>query len=141
MLEKGWNTRLPGDILRKELIESHPTYSRFKIMLDKAKYHEKQISNLNFNNMKGPKRLKDSYIGAFVIVALHGTNEVQVGLSGELKNKNPTYPVSLIEPYQPTDNKLFPLRNPTPLTVPPVEQSEDKKIKKVIKERGHRGKN
>ncbi|MBW0591443.1 hypothetical protein O181_131158, partial [Austropuccinia psidii MF-1] len=70
----------------------------------------------------------------FVIVALHGANAVQVELSGELENEHPTFPVSLIKPYQPTDKELFPLRNPTPLTVPPVEQSEDRKIKKVIKE-------
>ncbi|MBW0493949.1 hypothetical protein O181_033664 [Austropuccinia psidii MF-1] len=71
----------------------------------------------------------------FVIVALHGTNAVQVELSGELEHKHPTFPGSLINTYQPTDKELFPLSNPTPLTVPPVEQDEDKKIKKVIKER------
>ncbi|MBW0570745.1 hypothetical protein O181_110460 [Austropuccinia psidii MF-1] len=58
-----------------------------------------------------------------------------------MENKHPTFPVSLIKPYQPTDKELFPLRNPTPLTVPPVEQSEDRKINKVIKERRLRGKN
>ncbi|MBW0540252.1 hypothetical protein O181_079967 [Austropuccinia psidii MF-1] len=51
------------------------------------------------------------------------------------------FPVSLINPYQPADKEFFPLRNPTPLTVPPVEQSEDKNINKVIKERRLRGKN
>ncbi|MBW0466974.1 hypothetical protein O181_006689 [Austropuccinia psidii MF-1] len=66
---------------------------------------------------------------------------VKVELSDELENKQPTFPVSLIKPYQPVDKKLFPLRNPAPLTLPPVEQSEDKRIKKVIKERGLRGKN
>ncbi|MBW0555117.1 hypothetical protein O181_094832 [Austropuccinia psidii MF-1] len=99
------------------------------------------VSTLNFNNIKCPKKLKDSHVGPFVIVALHGTNEVQVQLSGELENKHPTFPVSLMKPYQPADKELFPLRNPTPLTVPPVEQNEDKKIKKVIKERRLKGKN
>ncbi|MBW0559524.1 hypothetical protein O181_099239 [Austropuccinia psidii MF-1] len=89
-------------------------------------------STLNSNNIKGPKKLRDSYIGPFVMVVLHGTNAVQVELSGELENKNPTFAVSLINPYQPTDKELFPLRNPTPLTVPPVEQSEDKKIHKLM---------
>ncbi|MBW0509717.1 hypothetical protein O181_049432 [Austropuccinia psidii MF-1] len=46
-----------------------------------------------------------------------------------------------VEFAQPADKELFPLRNPTPLTVPPVEQNYDKKIKKVIKERRRRGKN
>ncbi|MBW0590740.1 hypothetical protein O181_130455, partial [Austropuccinia psidii MF-1] len=99
------------------------------------------VSTLNFNNIKGPKKLKNSYLGPFVIVSLHGINAVQVELSGEFENKHPTFPVSLIKPYQPTDKELFPLRNPTPLTVPPVEQDEDKKIKKVIKERRLRATN
>ncbi|MBW0570296.1 hypothetical protein O181_110011 [Austropuccinia psidii MF-1] len=88
-----------------------------------------------------PKEIKDSYVGPFFIVALDGTNAVQVELSGELDNKHPTFPVSLIKPYQPTDKELIPLRNPTPLTVSPVEQNEDKKIKKFIKERRLRHKN
>ncbi|MBW0583645.1 hypothetical protein O181_123360 [Austropuccinia psidii MF-1] len=170
MLEKGWNPRLPADTLRKDLIEIHPTASSFKIMLDKVRLHAKQsmddafnyakqkwdkshkvpdfkvgdlvlVSTLNFNNIKGPKKLKDSYVGPFVIVALHGTNAVQVELSGELENKHPTFPVSLIKPYQPADKELFPLRNPTPSAVPLVKQNEEKKIKKVIKERRLRGKN
>ncbi|MBW0567782.1 hypothetical protein O181_107497 [Austropuccinia psidii MF-1] len=163
MLEKGWNPRLPADTLRKDLIDIHPTASSFKIMLDKVKHHAKQsmddafdyakqkwdkshkvpdfkvgdlvlVSTLNFNNIKGPKKLKDSYVGPFLIFPLHATNAVQVALSGELENKHPTFPVSLIKPYQPTDKELFPLRNPAPLTVPPVEQDEDRNIKKVIEE-------
>ncbi|MBW0544046.1 hypothetical protein O181_083761 [Austropuccinia psidii MF-1] len=162
MLEKGWNPRLPEDTLRKDLIDIHPTASSFKIMLDKVKNNAKQsmndafdyekqkwdkshkvpdfkvgnlvlVSTLDSNNIKGPKKLKDSYLGTFVIVALHETNAVKVELSGELENKHPSFPVSLIKPYQPTDKEFFPSRNPTPLTVPPVEQSEDKRIKKVIK--------
>ncbi|MBW0530396.1 hypothetical protein O181_070111 [Austropuccinia psidii MF-1] len=99
------------------------------------------VSTLNFDIIKGPKKLKDSYVGSSVILALHGTNAVRVELNGELENKHPTFPVSLIKPYQPTDKELFPLRNQTPLTVPTMEQNEDKKIKKVIKERRLRGKN
>ncbi|MBW0587445.1 hypothetical protein O181_127160 [Austropuccinia psidii MF-1] len=136
----------------KDLIDIHPKASSFKIILDKVKHHAKQsmndafdyakqkwdkshkvpdfkvgdlvlVSTLSFNNIKGPKKLKDSYVGPFVIVALHGTNAVQVELGGELRINTP------------------PFQNPTPLTVPPVEQNEDKKIKKVIKERRLRGKN
>ncbi|MBW0553625.1 hypothetical protein O181_093340 [Austropuccinia psidii MF-1] len=170
MLEKGWNPKLLADTLKKDLIVIHPTASSFKIILDKVKNNAKQsmndafdyakqkwdkshkvpdfkvgdlvpVSTSNLNNIKVPKKLKDSYVGAFVIVALHGTNAAQVELSGELENKHPTFPVSLIKPYQPAEKELFPLRNPTPLTVPPVEQSEYKNINKVIKERRLRGKN
>ncbi|MBW0466141.1 hypothetical protein O181_005856 [Austropuccinia psidii MF-1] len=111
MLEKGWNPRLPADTLRKNLSEIHPTASNFKMILDKMKHHSKQsinetfdyakqkwdkshkvpdfkledlvlVSTLNFNNTKGPKKLKDSYVGPFVIVGLHANNAVQVELSG-----------------------------------------------------------
>ncbi|MBW0485499.1 hypothetical protein O181_025214 [Austropuccinia psidii MF-1] len=97
MLEKGWNTRLPADTLRKDLVEIHPTASRFKIMFDKVKHHEKKsmddafdyakqkwdkshkvpdfkggdlvlVSTLNFNNIKGPKNLKHSYLGPFLLL-------------------------------------------------------------------------
>ncbi|MBW0547548.1 hypothetical protein O181_087263 [Austropuccinia psidii MF-1] len=107
MLEKGWNTRLPADTLRKDLIDIHPTASTFKIMIAKVKHHEKPSINeafhyvkqkwdksqkvpdfkvgdlvlvptINLNNIKGQKKLKDSYLGPFVIVALHGTNSAQV---------------------------------------------------------------
>ncbi|MBW0485493.1 hypothetical protein O181_025208 [Austropuccinia psidii MF-1] len=156
ILEKGWNPRLPADTLRKDFIDINPTSSSFKIMLDKVRHHAKQsmdnsfdyakqkwdkshkvsdfkvgnlvlVSTLNFNNIKVPKKLKDSYVGPFVTVALHGTNAVQLELSGELENKHPTFSVSLMKPYKPADKEFFPLGNPTPLTVPPVEQNEDRK--------------
>ncbi|MBW0529100.1 hypothetical protein O181_068815 [Austropuccinia psidii MF-1] len=120
MLEKGWNPTLPADTLRKDLIDIHPTASRCKIMLDKVKYHSK--------------------LRPFVIVSLHETNSVQVEFSGKLENKHPTFPLSFIKPYQPSDKELFPLRNPASLTVLPVEQSEDKNIKIIFQERRLRGK-
>ncbi|MBW0579557.1 hypothetical protein O181_119272 [Austropuccinia psidii MF-1] len=111
MSEKGWNTRLPEDMMRNDLIEIHIEASSFKIMLDKVKNHAKQsvndtfdsektkwdkshkvpdfkvgdavlVSTLNFDNIKGQKELKYSCVGPFVIVSLHGTNAVQVELSG-----------------------------------------------------------
>ncbi|MBW0476295.1 hypothetical protein O181_016010, partial [Austropuccinia psidii MF-1] len=132
ILEKGWNPRLPEDKLRKDSIYIHPKASSLKIMLDKVKNHSKKsmnepfdyekqkwdksyklpdfkvgdlalVSTFNFNNIKGPKKLKDSYVGPFVTVSLHGTNGVHVGLSGKLENKHPIFPVSLIKPYQPAD--------------------------------------
>ncbi|MBW0525381.1 hypothetical protein O181_065096 [Austropuccinia psidii MF-1] len=117
MLEKGWNPRFQEDTLRKEI--------------KKQKWDKSH---------KVPEKLRDSYVGPFVIVSLHVNNAVQVEFSGELENKHPTFPVSLIKNYQPADKGLFTLRNPTPLALPLVEQSEDKKINKVIKERRLRGK-
>ncbi|MBW0515448.1 hypothetical protein O181_055163 [Austropuccinia psidii MF-1] len=107
ILEKGWNPRLPENTLRKDLIDIHHTASSFKLMLEKVKHHAKQsmneafdyakqkwdkshkvpefkvgdlvlVSTFNFNNIKGPNKLKDSDIGPLTILALHGTNAVQV---------------------------------------------------------------
>ncbi|MBW0578316.1 hypothetical protein O181_118031 [Austropuccinia psidii MF-1] len=99
MLEKGWNQRLPYDTLKKDLVDIHPTASSFKIMLDKARHHANRcmqdsvkyererwdeshkppdfkigdlflVSTLNFNNIKGPKKLKDSFAGPFKFCAI-----------------------------------------------------------------------
>ena len=98
------------------------------------------VSTLNFNNIKGPKKLKDSFAGPFMIKALHGPNSVQLELTGELMNKHPTFPVSLIKPYSSSDKELFPLRNKPPLEIPRLEEGEEKKIVKVLKERRTRNK-
>ncbi|MBW0464387.1 hypothetical protein O181_004102 [Austropuccinia psidii MF-1] len=126
ILEKGWNPRAPYDTLKKDLVDINPTASTFKIILDKARNHAKRcmqdsfkyvkerwdksnkrpeskvgdlvlVLTLNFNNIKGPKKLKDSLAGPFMIKALHGTNAVQLELTGEPMNKHPTFPLSLIK--------------------------------------------
>ncbi|MBW0462955.1 hypothetical protein O181_002670 [Austropuccinia psidii MF-1] len=60
-------------------------------------------STLNFKNIKGPKKLKHSYLGPVFHIGLHGSNAVQVELSGELDNKNTTFPVSWKKPYHQAD--------------------------------------
>jgi hypothetical protein len=168
MLEKGWNPRLPQDSLRKDLIDIHPTASSFKTMLDNAGKHatrcmndsheyNKQrwdkshkepnfkigdmvlVSTINFNNIKGPHKLKDAFAGPFVIRALHGKNTVEVVLTKEFDRKHPTFPVSLIKPYKETDKALFPLRIETEIISPPMEKQDQGSIAKVIKEKRVRG--
>ncbi|MBW0515048.1 hypothetical protein O181_054763 [Austropuccinia psidii MF-1] len=126
MLEKGWNHKIPVDTLRKDSVDIHPTASSFKLLLDKLRHNENQSMNddfeyskqkwykshktpelkvgdlilastLNFNNIKGLKKLKDSFAGPFIIKALNGTDSVQVKLSGEFENKHPNFPVSLVK--------------------------------------------
>ncbi|MBW0528791.1 hypothetical protein O181_068506 [Austropuccinia psidii MF-1] len=116
MLEKGWNPRLPYDTLKEDLGDIHPTESSFNLILDKARHHanrcmqdsfkyskERQdqshkphelkigdlvlVSTPNFKNIKGPKKVKDSFAGPFMIKALHGPNYVQLELTCELMNK------------------------------------------------------
>ncbi|MBW0505443.1 hypothetical protein O181_045158 [Austropuccinia psidii MF-1] len=88
MLEKGCNQRLPYNTFKKDLVDINPTASSLKIMLEKARHHankctqyfykyEKErwdksheppdfrvedlvlVSTLEFNNIKGPTKLKD----------------------------------------------------------------------------------
>ncbi|MBW0480093.1 hypothetical protein O181_019808 [Austropuccinia psidii MF-1] len=98
------------------------------------------MSTLNFNNMKVPKKLKDSFEGPFLIKALHGPNAVQLELTGELMNKHPTFTLSLIEPYSSSEKELVPLRNKPPLEISPLDEGEGKKIVKVLKGRRKRNK-
>ncbi|MBW0543632.1 hypothetical protein O181_083347, partial [Austropuccinia psidii MF-1] len=164
ILEKGWNPKLPQDSLRKDLIEIHPTTASLKGMLDKARKNEVRyiedsfayakdkldkshaapdfkvgdlvlVSTTNFNNIKGCKKLKDSFAGPLIIKALYGENAVEVKLSEELSNTHPTFPVSLIKPYKSIDAEKSPLRNKIPQAIPPVEPSGSQKITKVLKER------
>ncbi|MBW0476547.1 hypothetical protein O181_016262 [Austropuccinia psidii MF-1] len=164
MLEKGWNPKLLVATLKKDLVDIHPNASSFKLLLDKVGHPENQsmndafkyanqkwdkshktaelrvgdlkvVSTWKFNNIIGPKKLKDSISGPFIIKALHGKNSVQVKLSGELENKHSTFPVSLVKHDTSSDKELCPVRNETPLEVPPFDQSEEKKVLKVLKER------
>ncbi|MBW0513743.1 hypothetical protein O181_053458 [Austropuccinia psidii MF-1] len=117
MLEKDWNTTLPYDTLKEDLVDIHPTASTFNLMLDKARHHSNRcmedsfkyakerwdkshkppdfklgdlvlVSTPNFHNIKGLKKLKDSFAEPFMIKALHGPNTVQIELTGELMNKH-----------------------------------------------------
>ncbi|MBW0587443.1 hypothetical protein O181_127158 [Austropuccinia psidii MF-1] len=101
ILEKGWNPKLPQDSLRKAFVEINPTASSFKGVLERARRHAERcmedsfsyakdkwdkshattdfkvgdlvlVSTTNFNNIKGCKKLKDSFAGPFAIKSLHG---------------------------------------------------------------------
>ncbi|MBW0531956.1 hypothetical protein O181_071671 [Austropuccinia psidii MF-1] len=67
--------------------------------------------------------------------ALHGENAIEVELSEELRNKHPTFPVSLVKQNKSSDSEKFPLRNKFPQNITPIEYSGTKKITKVLKER------
>ncbi|MBW0512158.1 hypothetical protein O181_051873 [Austropuccinia psidii MF-1] len=127
-LEQGWKHKLPVDTLKKDLVDIHPNPSSFKLFLDKVRHRANEsmkyafeyaklkwdkshkapelkvgdlilVSTLNFNNIEGPNKFKNSFAGPFIIKALHGTNAVQVEYSGELEKKHPAFPVSLVKHY------------------------------------------
>ncbi|MBW0528980.1 hypothetical protein O181_068695 [Austropuccinia psidii MF-1] len=109
MLEKAWNPKLQVDTLKKYLVDINTTVSSFKIFLDKVSHHANKrmthafeyakqkcdkghktpefkvgdfilVSTLNIHNIRGLKKLKDSFTGIFIIKSLHETNAVQVEL-------------------------------------------------------------
>ncbi|MBW0572343.1 hypothetical protein O181_112058 [Austropuccinia psidii MF-1] len=94
------------------------------------------VSTLNFNNLKGPKKLRDSFVGPFTIIKLIGENPVEVTLTEEFSRKHPVFPVSLVKPYFQTEEDKLPSRkkNPTPPEIVEVEDSPGA-VKKIIKAR------
>ncbi|MBW0583634.1 hypothetical protein O181_123349 [Austropuccinia psidii MF-1] len=137
ILEEGWNLKLPQDFFRKDLVDIHTTDSSFKGMIEKARNHvlrcmedsfayekvkwdkshttpEFKVGNLvlvsttNLNKIKIFKKLTDLFTKTFFSKALHGENAVELELSEELSNKNPTFPVRLINPYKDFDSETFP---------------------------------
>ncbi|MBW0515875.1 hypothetical protein O181_055590 [Austropuccinia psidii MF-1] len=94
------------------------------------------VSTLKCNNLKGPKKIRDSFLGPFIIVKLIGKNAVKVKLTEEFSRKHPVFPVSLVKPYIQTEEDQFPSRkkNPTPPERVKVEDSPGP-VKKIIKAR------
>ncbi|MBW0485941.1 hypothetical protein O181_025656 [Austropuccinia psidii MF-1] len=165
LVEKRWNPLLPVDNLKKNILTIHPTGKEFHDMwkracdtdskfISEAKEYMKQrwdkshmepdfkegdqvlVSTLKFNNLKGPKKMRDVLVGPFNIIKVIGKNSVQVKLTEEFSRKHPVFPVSLVKPYFQTEENKFPSRkkNPTPPEIVEVEDSPGP-VKKIIKAR------
>ncbi|MBW0546266.1 hypothetical protein O181_085981 [Austropuccinia psidii MF-1] len=74
------------------------------------------VSTLNFNNLKGPNKMRDSFVGPFAIINLVGKNSVEVKLTEEFSRKHPVFP------------------NPTTPETVEVEESPGP-VKKIIRAR------
>ncbi|MBW0551272.1 hypothetical protein O181_090987 [Austropuccinia psidii MF-1] len=94
------------------------------------------VSTLTFNNLKGPKKMRDTFVGPLTIIKLIGKNVVEVRLTEELARKHPVFPVSLIKPYFQTeeDRFLYKKKNLTPPEIVEVEYSSGS-VKKLMKAR------
>ncbi|MBW0504357.1 hypothetical protein O181_044072 [Austropuccinia psidii MF-1] len=148
LVDKGWNPLLPVDHLTKNVLTILPTANdfhemwkrdcdRFSKCIAEAKEYDKQrwdkshieldfregdqvlVSKLNFDNLKGPKKMRDSFLGPFIIIKLIGKNSVEVKLTEEFSRKHP----------------VFPVRRRTP--PPEIVEVEDspRPVKKIIKAR------
>ncbi|MBW0534274.1 hypothetical protein O181_073989 [Austropuccinia psidii MF-1] len=165
LVEKGCNPLLPVDHLKKNLLNIHPTAKGFHDMwksacdtaarcIAEAKDYNKQrwdkthmeldfkegdqvlVSTLNFNNIKGPKKMRDAFVGPFTIIKLVGKNAVEVKLTEEFSRKHPVFPVSLVKPYFQTVDNKFPSRKKN-LTPPEIVEVEDSPgpVSKIIRAR------
>ncbi|MBW0464429.1 hypothetical protein O181_004144 [Austropuccinia psidii MF-1] len=165
LVEKVWNSLLPVDHLKKNLLTIHPTAKEFHDMwknacdtaakcIPEAKEYNKQrwgkshiepdfregeqvlVFTLSFNNLKGPKKMRDSFVGPFTIIKFIGKNAVEVKLTEEFSREHPVFPVSLVKPYFQKEEDNFPSRknNPTPPEIVEVEDSPGP-VKKIIKPR------
>ncbi|MBW0543516.1 hypothetical protein O181_083231 [Austropuccinia psidii MF-1] len=94
------------------------------------------VSTLNFNHLKGRKKMRDSFLGPFSIINLIGKNAVEVKLREEFSRKRQVFPVSLIKTYFQTEEGKFPSRkkNPTPPEIVEVEDFPGP-VKKIIRAR------
>ncbi|MBW0530505.1 hypothetical protein O181_070220 [Austropuccinia psidii MF-1] len=94
------------------------------------------VSALSFNNLKGPKKMRDSFVGPFTIIEFIGKNAVGVQLTEEISRKHPVFPVILVKPYFQIEEDKSPSRkkNPTPPEMLEVEDSPGP-VKKIINTR------
>ncbi|MBW0534136.1 hypothetical protein O181_073851 [Austropuccinia psidii MF-1] len=122
LVEKGCHPLLPVDHLKKNFLTIHPTSKEFHDMwkracdtaakcIAEAKEYNKQrwdkslmepdfkegdqvlVSTLNFNNLRGPKKMRDSFVGPFTIIKLTGKNTVETEEDNfPSRRKDPTPP-------------------------------------------------
>ncbi|MBW0517039.1 hypothetical protein O181_056754 [Austropuccinia psidii MF-1] len=153
LVEKGWNPLLPVDPLKKDLLTIHPTVKDFHEMwkracgtaskyISQAKEYNKQrwekshiepdfkerdqvlVSTLNFNDLKRPKKMRDSFVGPFTVIKLIGKNAVEVKLTEEYSRKHPVFQLSSVKPYFQTNKDEFPSRKKNP-TSPEIVEVKD----------------
>ncbi|MBW0532791.1 hypothetical protein O181_072506 [Austropuccinia psidii MF-1] len=92
------------------------------------------VSTLSFNNIKGQKKMRDSFVGPFTIIKLIGKNAVEVRLTEKFSRKHPVFPVSLVKTYFQKEEEKFPSRKKD-LTPPEIVEVEDSPgpVRKIIK--------
>ncbi|MBW0498169.1 hypothetical protein O181_037884 [Austropuccinia psidii MF-1] len=97
------------------------------------------VSTVDFNYLKGPKKMRDSFVGPYTIIKLIGKNAVEVKFTEESSRKHPAFPVSLVKTSFQTEEDKLPSRkkNPTLSEIVEVEDSLGP-VKKISKARNIR---
>ncbi|MBW0497523.1 hypothetical protein O181_037238 [Austropuccinia psidii MF-1] len=142
LVEKGWNPLLPRacDTAAKCISQAKEynkqRWDKSHIEPEFKEGDQVLVSTLSFNNLKGPKKMRESFLGPLTIIKLIGKNAVEVKLPEDFSRKHPVFPVSLVKPYFQTEEDKFPSRkrNPTPPEILEVEDSPGP-VKKIIRAR------
>ncbi|MBW0536138.1 hypothetical protein O181_075853 [Austropuccinia psidii MF-1] len=56
------------------------------------------VSSLNFNNLNGPRKMRDQFLGLFTINRLMGKNSGLVQVTEQFSRKHQVFQVSLVKP-------------------------------------------
>ena len=162
-LERGWIPNMPVTTILSKTVHIHPTSESFFEMMQKAeqyaqlcikesteynksrwdKSHKEAniqigdqvlISTVNFNNLEGPRKLRDSFIGPFIVKAFHGPNAIEVILTEQYQRKHPTFPISLVKKYIPSGREQL-IKTTETMTPQLIDDQEEKFPLKVLDER------
>ncbi|MBW0468914.1 hypothetical protein O181_008629 [Austropuccinia psidii MF-1] len=99
-------------------------YDKTHVEPDFKEGDQVSVSTLNFNNLKVPNKMRESFVGPFTIIKLLGKNAVDFRLTEELSRKDPVVPVSLVKPYfQPEKTSSSPGIGVPPPDIVEVEDS------------------
>ncbi|MBW0543710.1 hypothetical protein O181_083425 [Austropuccinia psidii MF-1] len=134
MWKRSWDTA--ARCIAEEKEYSKKRWDKYHMEPDFKEGDQVLVSKLNFNNLRGPKKMKDSFLGPFTIIKLIEKNAVEVKLTQEFSRKHPVFPVTLVKPYFQAEEDKFPSRKKDP-TAPVIVELEDSPgpVKKIIKAR------
>ncbi|MBW0567206.1 hypothetical protein O181_106921 [Austropuccinia psidii MF-1] len=68
------------------------------------------VSTLNFNNLEGQKKMRDTFVGLFTIIKMIGKNAVEFKPPEGFSTKHPVFLVSLVKPYFQKKEDKYPSR-------------------------------
>ncbi|MBW0568759.1 hypothetical protein O181_108474 [Austropuccinia psidii MF-1] len=115
LIEKSWNPLFPAcDTAARGIAEAKEynkqRWDKKRMEPDFKEGDQVLVSILSFNNIKRPKKMRDSLVGPFTTINAIGRNAVAVKLTEESSRKHPVFPVSLVKPYFQTEEDKLPSR-------------------------------
>ena len=91
------------------------------------------LSTINFNNLNTNIKLKDPFVGPFIVLKNVGPNTLELDLYGPYTRKHPVFPISLVKKYYSSGEIIFPSRKI--ISNNPMLDLEEAVIDKVLNHR------